>query len=295
MEPLRTITADEVETFWRVGVVCLRGVLAPSLLSSMEGPVGRLIELPEMANLSAMGDALSEGGQVVLRDDGQAGRQRGRFVSGVDHWRHHPEFREFACSSPLPAIAAAVLRSAQINLWEDSLLVKEPGTRERTAWHQDLAYFHVAGEQVCTVWCPLDEVTAATGAVKFAVGSHRWSEVFRPNLFVSTMTIPGATGPVVPDIDALAERGEVEIVSFDTEPGDITIHHARTLHGAGPNTSSAVWRRAISVRYCGDDVRYYLRDGAPKKPHHEHVADGDPLVGPECPVVLGGRSAQGGS
>lgn len=282
--PLRPITDDEIETFWNDGVVCLRGVLPRDLLSSMEAPLAELLELPEMGDMSAMGDALESSGHNVLRDGAVAPR-RGRFVSGVDHWRRHESFRSFAGASPLPAIAGVLLRSHKINLWEDSALVKEPGTQERTAWHQDLAYFHVSGEQVCTMWCPLDVVTTATGAVQFVVGSHRWSEVYRPNLFVSTLPIPGTSGDEVPDIDALAAAGDAEIVTFDTEPGDITVHHARTIHGAGPNTSGTMWRRAISVRFCGDDARYFHRAGAPMKPHHHQVADGDVLDSPDCPVV----------
>jgi ectoine hydroxylase-related dioxygenase (phytanoyl-CoA dioxygenase family) len=74
----------------------------------------------------------------------------------------------------MPAIAAALLRATRLNLWEDSVLVKEPGSGERTAWHQDLSYFHVSGEKLCTTWVPLDEVDADTGAMSFVRGSHRW-------------------------------------------------------------------------------------------------------------------------
>ena len=148
-----------------------------------------------------------------------------------------------------------------------------------------MAYFHVEGEQVCTIWCPLDTVTLATGAVQFVVGSHRPRDVYRPNLFVSTMAIPGTAGKQVPDVDHLAAKGDARIVTFDTEPGDITVHHARTIHGAGPNTSDTAWRRAISVRYCGDDARYFHRAGAPMKPHHHHVHDGDELESADCPVI----------
>jgi ectoine hydroxylase-related dioxygenase (phytanoyl-CoA dioxygenase family) len=282
MSVTREVTTEEIEAFWRDGVVCLRGILDPVLVGSMAAPIDALVDTPELADLTAMGDALAAGGQEVLRD--ATPTRRGRFISGVDHWRSHEEFRAFACDSPLPAAIAAVLRSSTLRLWEDSVLAKEPGTAERTAWHQDLAYFHASGEQVCTTWCSPDVVTADSGAVRFVVGSHRWADVHQPNLFVSTMVIPGTAGTAMPDIDALERSGEVQVVSFDTEPGDVTVHHARTVHGAGPNTTDR-WRRAISVRYCGDDVRYHLRAGAPKKPHHHDVADGDPLADPDCPLV----------
>jgi hypothetical protein len=39
------------------------------------------------------------------------------------------------------------------------------------------------------------------------------------------------------------------------------------------------------VRYCGDDARYRIRPGAPTKPHHANVRDGDPLGDADCPRV----------
>ena len=69
------------------------------------------------------------------------------------------------------------------------------------------------------------------------------------------------------------------------QPGDLTVHHCRTLHGAAGNASPTMRRRALSVRYCGDDARYRIRRGVPRKPHHAEVADGDVLDHPDCPVV----------
>ncbi len=272
----------EIETFWADGVVVLRGVLDPAFVLAMDPAVEMLLDQPEMADLSGLGDALAHDGQPVLADSTTT---RGRFVSGVDHWRIHPEFAAFARESAVPAIVGTLLRTTKLNLWEDSVLVKEPGTRERTAWHQDLSYFHVTGRQLCTTWIPLDPTDATSGAMRFARGSHRASDVYRPNLFVSTMAIPGTEGEEVPDIDALAAAGEVEIVQYDLGPGDISVHHAGTLHAAGANTTSDRRRRAISIRYCGDDARYHFRPGAPRKAHHARVAEGDLLDGPDCPVV----------
>jgi ectoine hydroxylase-related dioxygenase (phytanoyl-CoA dioxygenase family) len=281
--PLRPVTDQEIASFWRDGVVCLYGILDPTLVESMAAPIDRLLHDPAMADMSAMGDALAASGEKVLIDDTQAS-QRGTFRSGVDHWRDHEAFRAFSCDSPLPQVIGDVLQASKINLWEDSVLVKEPGTRERTAWHQDIGYFHVEGTQLCTSWIPLDAVDGASGAMSFVKGSHR-GEIYRPNLFVTTMDIPETLGASVPDIDALALAGDVELISFDLGPGDLTVHHARTLHAAGGNTTVDRRRRAISVRYCGDDARYFMRSGAPKKPHHHHVNNGDPLDSDDCPVV----------
>jgi ectoine hydroxylase-related dioxygenase (phytanoyl-CoA dioxygenase family) len=277
----RLPTADEIEAFWRDGAIVLRGALDRDVVAAMVPHVDALIGETGLVDMSAMGDALDRSGATVLREP----RSGGRFRSGVDHWLSDPAFARFAQASGLPAIAAALLRTSKLNLWEDSVLVKEPGSGERTAWHQDLSYFHVRGAKLCTTWVPLDEVDAHTGAMSFVRGSHRWPSLYRPNLFVSTMAIPGTQGDEVPDIDALAARGEVELVQWDLSPGDVSVHHARTLHAAGANQSAVRWRRAISVRYCGDDARYCFRPGAPRKPHHDDVREGDVLDHERCPVV----------
>lgn len=282
-DPRRVISAEERATFAADGVVCLRSALESDLLAAMAEPVERALRSNAMADLSAMGRALESSGEAVLRD----GASAGTFASGVDHWREFAEFEAFACTSALPRLVAELLASERIWLYEDSVLVKEPGTSERTAWHQDLGYFHVDGDQLATTWSPLDPVTPETGAVRYVRGSHRWDATYRPNLFVSTMAIPGTVGPTVPDVEALAAAGECAIVTFSTEPGDVVVHHARTLHAAGPNTSATTRRRAISVRYCGDDARTHVRAGAPRKPHQVAWVDGLPLAAPDHPMVWG--------
>ena len=186
-----------IDTFWADGVVCLRGVIPAAWIERLQGAVEDVLAARDGTDLSAMAAQIDAGGGAVLRDAPAAGGARGRFFAGTDHWRRHPTFRAFALESPLPALVAGLLRARLVTLYEDSLLVKEPGTAERTAFHQDMAYFHVSGTQVCTTWCPLDHVSADTGAVEYVRGSHRWERDFRPNLFVSEATIPGTVGDVV--------------------------------------------------------------------------------------------------
>ena len=278
---MRLPTDAEVAAFWADGAVVLRGVLDPAYVRSLEPAVMELLGASELADMTRMGEGLAAQGQAVLREGDAA---TGRFRGGVDHWLAHPAFARFARDSALPAIVARLLRATKLNLWEDSVLVKEPHTGERTAWHQDLGYFHVTGDQLCTTCVPLDFADAASGAMRFVRGSHRGPDLYRPNLFVSTLPIPGTEGAAVPDVDALAAAGELELIAWELGPGDVSVHHARTLHAAGPNTTER-WRRAISVRYCGDDARYRLRPGAPQKPHHAEVRDGEALDHPRCPVV----------
>lgn len=269
----RPVTDSEVETFWRDGVVCLRGILSVDWVARLEQAVDRYIASEAAFSLSSFG----------AQDGGKEPRPRAHFYGGTDHWKNDGDCRAFACDSPLPAIAGRLLRATRINLYEDSILAKEPGAVERTAFHQDLAYFHVEGTQVCTTWTPLDPVTRETGALQFVRGSHLWKKAYRPNFFVTTEAMPDTEGEVAPDFHA--DRRDADMLCFDMQPGDVSVHHALTLHGADGNASSTVRRRAMSVRYCGDDARYRLRRGAPRKPHHDLVNPGDPLDHPDCPRV----------
>ncbi|MCU0310065.1 MAG: phytanoyl-CoA dioxygenase family protein [Acidimicrobiales bacterium] len=282
--PLRPVTDAEVDAFWRDGVVCLRGVMPEEWLEAMADPVEDALGGSSTADLTGMGEALAEAGdRDGTVDEAVRTPVRGRFRAGTDHWLELPAFADFALRSPLGPIVARLLRTEKVHLYEDSLLVKEPGTREATAFHQDMAYFHLTGDQVCTTWVPLDPVTAESGAVRFVVGSHLDRTPYRPNLFVTTTSIPGTAGVEVPD-EAHLVSGGARIVSFDTEPGDVTVHHARTIHGAYANASATRRRRAISVRYAGDDARFAVTPGAPTKGHHGSLHDGDELTD-VCPLA----------
>ncbi|MBU3701220.1 MAG: phytanoyl-CoA dioxygenase family protein [Acidimicrobiia bacterium] len=285
--PRRSVTDEEIATFWRDGVVCLRDILPLDVVMAMADPIDRMLAADEAADLTAMADALESGaGATRLVDEGVAasGVARGTFRGGTDHWCVHPEFAEFATTSPVPTVVAALLRSKSVWLYEDSVLVKEPGTQERTGFHQDMAYFHLDGENVCTTWIPLDEVDYSTGAVVYVVGSHLDHTEYRPNMFVSDMQLPGTVGEAVPDYSMI---DDAPIVSFETKPGDLVVHHARTIHGAGANASATRRRRAISIRYAGDGVVFHRRVGAPEKPHHAGLRDGDRLSTPAFPLAHG--------
>lgn len=279
--PVRPVTDDEIQTFWRDGFVCLRQIIPPMWIERMQQAVDEWLRSPECFDYTAYGtDVANAAGAQVMLDPGA---RRGRFYSSQDHWRLMPDFRDFALRSPLVEVSARLLKTAKLNLYEDSALVKEPGTLEKTAFHQDISYFHVEGHQICTTWVPLDPVTAETGSLKFIPGSHLWKKKYRPNFFITDLMMPDTEGEAVPDFHKDMRRNEA--VCFDMQPGDMTVHHARTIHGADGNSSETTRRRAISVRYCGDDARYHFRKGVPQKPHHAMVAQGDVLDHPDCPVV----------
>jgi ectoine hydroxylase-related dioxygenase (phytanoyl-CoA dioxygenase family) len=233
-------------------------------------------------------DYVKSSGKPLLLDKTE--NAKGSFLLDTGVAARLREFRQFSLGDAAPEIAAALLDSDKINFFGDQIFVKEPGTRERTAFHQDATYFEIEGEKCCVLWIPVDPVTLESGTILYVRGSHRDGKLYQPNVFIAQTSLPGAEGEPLPDIEGHME--DYDIIHFDVEPGDVIVHHYRTIRGAGGNHSRYQVRRAASLRYCGDDIRFKTRPWAPRQLHHTtRLNDGDPLSGPDFPVVWS-RDAQ---
>ena len=214
---------------------------------------------------------------------------QGRFHGNLRLWQHDEGFKRFCLDSPLPGIAQQFFGSGQINLLYDQLFVKEPGTQNRTRWHNDQPYWPVSGTQVLSIWVALDKVTTRSGALEFVSGSHQWDRWFQPRRFGETEGPDYATNPEyeeIPDIEAA--RDEYSIVSWELEPGDCYVFNGMTVHGAGGNTDPTLRRRGYTVRYTGDDARYDPRIGTTETLLVDALSAGDRLDSDQFPLLRSG-------
>ena len=298
---VRDVTEDEVLRYERDGVVHLAGILAPELIEQLgrgiDAALGGQWLDPKVQtyNASTTADELRAAGLAVLTDaraETITDAGRGKFVSMIGANTINADIRDLAVASPLPYIAARLFRARKVNFYDDQTLMKEPSTREYTAFHTDEPYYHLSGEQVCGMWVSPDVVTADSGAMRYVRGSHRWGTFFKANVFVSQTSIgelmPEASdeeGQVqLPDIEG--NSGDYDIVTYTSDPGDVIVHHSNLIHGSGPNYTADLNRRAVSFRYTGDDVRYRFHRSAPPQPHHRYdLKDGDVIDSEQFPVV----------
>ena len=86
----------------------------------------------------------------------------------------------------------------------------------------------------------------------------------------------------LPDVDS--HRQDFDIASFDLEPGDAVVFHALMLHGA-PGNNSTRRRRALSVRFTGEDARFVQRKKMITLLRDPGLKAGDPLDSDLFPVV----------
>jgi ectoine hydroxylase-related dioxygenase (phytanoyl-CoA dioxygenase family) len=263
-KPLREIAAREREEYEREGVSCLRSIFPLEWLSFLA---------------DAIEEAMAAPGPHA--EEYTKERGAGRFFGDLELAERLPSFRRFARESPAAEIAGRIMGAREARFFYDQLLVKEPGTRERTPWHQDQPYWAVAGRQVCSLWLPLDPVTDEV-AVEYVRGSHLWPE-FSPYHFKDGTLYAGTGLPPLPDIDR--ERERYRIARFPMEPGDVLVFQAMIVHGS-PGNESRNRRRALATRWTGDDARYLRRRGEVAIPTKDPgLADGAPLEGERFPLV----------
>ena len=258
------ISQDAKTVYERDGVVCLRQQFSQPWLDLLAGAVEAAMSDPgpNAEEYTAVGSA-------------------GRFFGDLELAFQRPDFYRFAMESPAAEIAGRIMGASQIRFFYDQLLVKEPGTTDRTPWHQDQPYWAISGDQICTVWLPVDPVPRENG-VEFVCGSHRWPQ-FSPYHFTDQSLYANTGLPPLPDIDA--ERDRHPIVRFAMEPGDCLVFQAMIVHGAPGNTGQ-YRRRALATRWAGDDIRYCHRPGEVAIPtDHPVLADGAMLSGERFPLA----------
>ena len=128
----------------------------------------------------------------------------------------------------------------------------------------------------------LDDVTIDSGAVEFVKGSHRWGRWFEPKSFHPDRQYAAGDYEPMPDIGN--QRDQYDIVHFNTRRGDVVGFHLSIVHYA-PGNRTAGRRRAISIRYAGDDATYAVRRRGPKLPRDPGLKHGDKLGGDLFPVA----------
>ena len=263
-QPLRDILQTERDAYDRDGIVCLNNIFPTDWLSFLSDVIERAMARPG-----------------PHAEEYTAVQNRGRFFGDLEMALRNSEFRRFVFESPAAEIAGRLMHATRVNYFYDQLLVKEPGTEERTPWHQDQPYWAVSGFQVCSIWLPLDPVSEPV-CPEFIYGSHRWPE-FSPYHFGDRTPYKDTGLPALPDIER--ERDRHRIARFTMEPGDCLVFQAMIVHGS-PGNSSSHRRRALSTRWTGDDARYCVRRGEVAIPTQAPgLSHGDRLDSERFPVV----------
>jgi ectoine hydroxylase-related dioxygenase (phytanoyl-CoA dioxygenase family) len=246
----RAITADEIATYHRDGVVLL-----PEMFD------GEWIDLLNQGLLANCNDP-TDRSRVWDRD--AAGRT---MFYDSQAWQRIAQYRQFIFRSPAAQIAAQLMGSARINFYFDAVFVRSPGSQFATPWHQDEPYWSVEGYDTCSIWMPLVPVKREN-ALAFVPGSHRLDSVFSQYNFgdlnpdgktgIDQVDFSGNGQLEFPDIDADPEA--FGVVSWDMQPGDCVAFNSRTMHGGSGKLEDDCELRVFTTKWLGDDVRIKFRE-----------------------------------
>jgi ectoine hydroxylase-related dioxygenase (phytanoyl-CoA dioxygenase family) len=243
------INQQQIDTFQKDGVVLIKG-LFKNWIDQIR--IGIEHNMQEPGPYAA--ENLKEG-------------EEGRFFDDYCNWQRIDQFEQVIRKSQAGKVAAQLMKSREVQIFHDHILVKEAGTSKPTPWHQDAPYYFVNGEQTISFWSPMDPVKEAT--LRCIGSSHRWQKPVLPTRWLSEENFyPNNDDYMqVPDPDAEPEK--YDILEWQMEPGDAVGFNFKILHGARGNHSTNR-RRAFSLRFVGDDARYISRPGPTSPPFPGH-------------------------
>jgi ectoine hydroxylase-related dioxygenase (phytanoyl-CoA dioxygenase family) len=163
----------------------------------------------------------------------------------VDEIVHHPTILD----------AAEDVLGPDLFCWTTNFFIKEARSPGFVSWHQDAFYWGLSRDDVMTAWVALSPANLESGCMKFLPGSHNQDQLQHIDTFHK---------------DNLLSRGQEIAVEVDAEasvdcllePGEISLHHVKLVHGSEPNRS-ADRRIGLAIRYIPTDIKQLkVRDSA---------------------------------
>jgi ectoine hydroxylase-related dioxygenase (phytanoyl-CoA dioxygenase family) len=129
-----------------------------------------------------------------------------------------------------------------IGLWSSHFICKPPKVGKATPWHEDSAYWNgrtSTMEGIVTVWLAIDRAFPENGSMGVIPGTHSGG-------FSAYEKVDGDANIFETQVIGVDES---QAVYFTLEPNECSLHEARIIHGAKPNTSE--------FRRCGYTMRYF--------------------------------------
>jgi ectoine hydroxylase-related dioxygenase (phytanoyl-CoA dioxygenase family) len=126
----------------------------------------------------------------------------------------------------------------------------------------------------------VDPVSDASGGVKYLIGSHQAKVTGQAVPFTTQTDVDIAGAHRV----AGFEDSTDETVSWLLAPGDCVVHHGLTLHASLPNTTADTARRALIVRFVGEDIRWFPQPNTIDIPDPQ-LTPGQTLASDLFPIV----------
>jgi len=125
--------------------------------------------------------------------------------------------------------------------WTTNFFIKEANDPGFVSWHQDSTYWGLSSPDVVTAWIALSPSNKSNGAMAVIPGSHTMKQIPHRDTYSKNNLLTRGQ-------EVAVEVDEGESVTLELEPGEMSLHHVRIIHGSPPNNSDTR-RIGFAIRY----------------------------------------------
>jgi non-heme Fe2+,alpha-ketoglutarate-dependent halogenase len=136
--------------------------------------------------------------------------------------------------------------------WSSNFFIKERENPAYVSWHQDSTYWGLSKPDVVSAWVAFTPADDGNGAMRVIPGSHKLDQIPHRDTFAKDNLLTRGQEVAV-DVD------ESQAVTIALEPGEMSLHHVRLVHGSPPNPSPDR-RIGFAIRYVPTHVRQIAGD-----------------------------------
>lgn len=149
----------------------------------------------------------------------------------------------------LDAIVDAVedLHGPDLFCWSSNFFIKEARNPAFVSWHQDSTYWGLDRPDVVTAWVALTPSTKANGAMEVVPGTHTSDQIAHRDTFAKNNLLTRGQ-------EIAVEVDTSRAVALELEPGEMSLHHVRLVHGSAPNPTGDR-RIGFAIRYIPTSLR----------------------------------------
>ncbi len=237
---MATLTQDQMDQFWRDGVLTVADAITPEELSALRETFNGWVQ-DSRAQTDDYGETL----------DGRA-----RFDLEPGHSADRPALRRIQSPEEISEAYATVMRGSRMVEYVADLIgpslrfhhgkvnSKLPGAATKVKFHQDFTFQPMSNDDMITALLFVDDVTLENGPLEVVPGSHKGPlySLWHNGIF---------TGAVA---DEVVEAHEGAIVKCTGPAGSVCLMHASLLHGSAPNLSDTSRTLYIATYYAEDSV-----------------------------------------
>jgi hypothetical protein len=130
--------------------------------------------------------------------------------------------------------------------WSTNFFIKEKANPAFVSWHQDSTYWGLSKPDVVSAWIAFTPAHSGNGAMQVIPGTHKTNQMPHRDTFDKHNLLTRGQEVAV-DVDA------GKTVTITLEPGEMSLHHVRLVHGSPPNTSNDR-RIGFAIRYVPTSV-----------------------------------------